>query len=77
MTAVKTRAVSSTLERQRFLRFPRDLYGEDPRWAPPLARDEEERVGFRRHPFHDANRVQAFLAERGGRVVGRIAAIHR
>ncbi|MGH7136988.1 MAG: GNAT family N-acetyltransferase, partial [Pirellulales bacterium] len=55
---------------------PSELYGGDPHWVPPLARDEEERVGFRRHPFHEANRVQAFLAERAGRVVGRIAAIH-
>lgn len=76
MTAVKTRAVSSLLEWRRFLRFPQELYVDEPRWVPPLAYDEEQRVGFRRHPFHEANRVQAFLAERGGRVVGRIAAIH-
>ena len=56
--------------------FPKELYAAEPHWVPPLARDEEERVGFRRHPFHDANRVQAFLAERGGQVVGRIAAVH-
>lgn len=58
------------------MRFPRELYADDPRWVPPLARDEEQRVGFRRHPFHQAGRVQAFLAERRGQVVGRIAAIH-
>lgn len=76
MTRLRVRAVSSRLEWRRFLSFPKELYAAEPRWVPPLARDEEERVGFRRHPFHDANRVQAFLAERGGQVVGRIAAIH-
>jgi GNAT superfamily N-acetyltransferase len=76
MTCLHIRAVSSPSEWRRFLSFPRELYGHDPRWVPPLARDEEERVGFRCHPFHEANRVQAFLAERGGQVVGRIAAIH-
>ncbi|HQU45596.1 MAG TPA: N-acetyltransferase [Pirellulales bacterium] len=76
MKCLKVRAVSSPLEWRRFLSFPKELYAEEPRWVPPLARDEEQRVGFRRHPFHDANRVQAFLAERRGQVVGRIAAIH-
>lgn len=76
MKCLKVRAVSSPLEWRRFLRFPKELYAEDPRWVPPLARDEQERAGFRRHPFHDANRAQAFLAERDGQVVGRIAAIH-
>lgn len=76
MKCLKTRTVSSPLEWRRFLNFPKELYADEPRWVPPLARDEEERAGFRRHPFHDANRVQAFLAERDGQVVGRIAAIH-
>lgn len=75
MTALKTLAVSSPRDWRRFLRFPGELYAADPRWVPPLAFDEEQRVGFRRHPFHDVNRVQAFLAEKEGRVVGRVAAI--
>ncbi|HEX7378668.1 MAG TPA: N-acetyltransferase, partial [Pirellulales bacterium] len=75
MTALKTQAVLSPRDWRRFLRFPRELYAADPRWVPPLVFDEEQRVGFRRHPFYDVNRVQAFIAEKEGRVVGRIAAI--
>jgi GNAT superfamily N-acetyltransferase len=75
MTCLNLRAVSSPREWRRFLSFPAELYQNDPCWVPALARDEEERVGFRNHPFHEVNRVQAFLAERGGQVVGRIAAI--
>jgi GNAT superfamily N-acetyltransferase len=32
-------------------------------------------VGYHHHPFYDRNTAQTFLAERAGRVVGRVAAI--
>lgn len=76
MTGLQVRAVCSRHERRQFLEFPGELYRSDPRWVPALAADEQERIGFSRHPFHSENRVQAFLAQRGSQIVGRIAAIH-
>lgn len=76
MTCLQVRAVCSPLDRRQFLEFPAELYRGDQHWVPPLASDEQQRIGFRRHPFHAQNRVQAFVAQRGSQIVGRIAAIH-
>jgi hypothetical protein len=75
MTCLRIHTARSPRERRAFLDFPHELYRDDPRWVPPLARDEEERLGFRAHPFHEHSRVLPLLAFRGEEVVGRIAAI--
>ncbi|NUQ61775.1 MAG: N-acetyltransferase [Pirellulales bacterium] len=67
--------VSDRADRKRFLTFPWQLYRDDPNWVPPLRRNQEELVGYRRHPFYERNECQTFLAMRGGDVCGRIAAI--
>jgi GNAT superfamily N-acetyltransferase len=46
----------------------------DPAWVPPLRMALEPVLDRRRHPFHRHAAVAYFLAERGGRPVGRIAA---
>ncbi len=75
MSDLVVRAVQSRGDQKRFMRFPWDLYRDDPHWIPPLRRNQEELVGFRPHPFHDDADVQAFLAVRGDQVCGRIVAI--
>ena len=67
--------VATRRQRKLFLEFPWKLYRDDPNWIPPLRVDQEELVGYRRHPFYRRNQVQTFLAFRGHEVVGRIAAI--
>ena len=62
-------------DRRAFLRYPWELYRGDPNWIPPLRGDQKELVGYRHHPFYETNRVQTFLARRGGKVCGRVAAI--
>jgi hypothetical protein len=58
----------------RFVQFPYHLYRDCPQWVPPLVS-----AGFRtmdnRHPFYEHSVAAFFLAERGGAVVGRIAAL--
>jgi hypothetical protein len=44
--------------------------------VPPLRRDVNELIDPEKHPFHEHAAVELFLARRGSRVVGRIAAIH-
>ena len=51
------------------------LYRNDPNWVPPLRGNQEELVGFKKHPFHDDAEVQTFIARKDGKVCGRIAAI--
>jgi GNAT superfamily N-acetyltransferase len=75
MPELSVRTVATRRERKLFLGFPWVLYRNDPNWIPPLRRNQEELVGYRRHPFYERNQVQTFLAFRGDTVCGRIAAI--
>jgi GNAT superfamily N-acetyltransferase len=44
--------------------------------VPPLRRDVNELIDPEKHPFHEHAAVELFLARKGKRIVGRIAAIH-
>jgi GNAT superfamily N-acetyltransferase len=60
---------------RQFLDLPWEIYRDDPLWIPRLRGNERELVGFKAHPFHQENEVQALLALQDGRPVGRIVAI--
>jgi GNAT superfamily N-acetyltransferase len=75
MSDVVVHLVSSRRQHKDFLEFPWALYRDDPNWIPPLRQNQEELVGYRRHPFYEQNRAQTFVAYRDGQVVGRVAAI--
>ncbi|HEX2208358.1 MAG TPA: GNAT family N-acetyltransferase, partial [Longimicrobium sp.] len=47
----------------------------DPHWVPPLRMALEPVLDRKKHPFHQHAEVAYFLAERGGEVVGRVAAV--
>lgn len=61
---------------EAFIRLPWSIYHGHRAWVPPLIRDVRLMMDPERHPFHRHSEVQAFLALRDGRPVGRIAAIH-
>ena len=61
--------------RKRFLDLPWRLYGEDPLWVPPLRSEMKKMFASKPAFFLNAD-MALFLAERGGRPVGRVAAIH-
>jgi hypothetical protein len=75
MSDLVVRPVASRGQKRAFLRFPWDLYRNDPNWIPPLRANVMELVGYRHHPFYERNEIQTFLAYRGGEVCGRIAAV--
>lgn len=75
MSEVVIKPVETRRERKLFLGLPWELYREDPHWIPPLRGNQKELVGYAKHPFHEANQVQTFLAFRDGKPVGRIAGI--
>lgn len=66
---------SGRADRKAFLAFPYRLYRGHPVWVPPLRVAERDTFDRRRNPFFEHADVQHFLARRGRRVVGRIAAI--
>ncbi|HUY37078.1 MAG TPA: GNAT family N-acetyltransferase [Pirellulales bacterium] len=75
MSEVVVKPVSSRRERRSFVDLPWTLYRGDPNWMPPLRMNQEELLGYRRHPFHQYADVQTFLAWCDGNVCGRIAGI--
>jgi hypothetical protein len=64
--------VARRREVRRFVALPFSLYRDCPQWCPPLRRDVFEALDRRRHPFYRHSEAESFLAEEGGRVVGRI-----
>lgn len=75
MSDISVRPVQTKREQKAFLEFPWRLYQGDPNWIPPLRQNQKGLVGFAPHPFYERNKAQAFLAYRGGEVVGRVLAI--
>ena len=75
MPKLTVKPVQSRREKKQFLELPWAINRSDPNWVPPLRRNQEELVGYRRHPFYDDAEGQTFLAFHDGRPVGRVAAI--
>ncbi|MFE2499092.1 GNAT family N-acetyltransferase [Streptomyces scopuliridis] len=71
MDVVRTRS-----DRSAFIGFPHVLHRHEPLWVPPLRSEQRRLMDRGSHPFYEFGEAQFFLARRGGRVVGRIAAVH-
>jgi GNAT superfamily N-acetyltransferase len=74
-TSVTIRKVSSKADLKTFIDYPYKKYANDPLWVPPLRMDEWDKFNPKKNPFYDHARMELFLAERNGKVVGRVAAI--
>ncbi|MBA4358943.1 MAG: hypothetical protein C0405_14590, partial [Desulfovibrio sp.] len=59
-----------------FVRFPMDLYADDPLWVPPLIIEQMETLDPKRNPAFQGAEARLYLARQEGRIVGRVAAIH-
>ncbi|HEY9195685.1 MAG TPA: hypothetical protein VIM77_05450, partial [Mucilaginibacter sp.] len=70
---IKIVTVNSKKELASFIDFPHDLYEGDPNYVPELFIAQRDLLTI--HPFHKHNTVQPFLAYKGDKIVGRIAAI--
>jgi GNAT superfamily N-acetyltransferase len=62
-------------DRKEFIELPFRLYRGDPVWVPPLRMAEADLGNPKKNPFFEHAEVAHFLARRGDRVVGRVAAI--
>ena len=72
---VVVRPAVSWRDRRRFQRLAWSIYAGDVNWVPPILAQERQLLGWGQHPFFDNAESVTLLAERGGRVVGRLAAI--
>lgn len=72
--ALRVRELAPGESLKSFIDLAWTVNAGDPNWVPPLRMALEPVLDRRRHPFHRHADVAYFLAERGGRPVGRIAA---
>jgi hypothetical protein len=62
-------------EIRKFVQFPFDLYKFTPQWVPPFVKEMEESLQGK-HPFFQHSEADFFLAQKGNRVLGRLAAMN-
>jgi GNAT superfamily N-acetyltransferase len=66
--------VNSRWERSAFIKFPWQIYANDPAWVPPLIIERKTFLNRKRHPFFKHGDAALFLARKNGEIVGRIMA---
>ena len=71
---VEVSLVSSRKDRAAFIKFPWQIYKDDPAWVPPLIIERKAFLDRKKHPFYLHGDAALFLARRGDEIVGRIMA---
>ncbi|WP_043625606.1 hypothetical protein [Nonomuraea candida] len=61
---------------REFVELPYRLHGRDPHFVPPLRGECRWLLDRRRNPFFAYGAAELFTVRRGGRVMGRVAAVH-
>jgi hypothetical protein len=73
-TQLTIRSVETPRDRKIFIDLPFRLYAGDPNWVPPLKGEALGLITPAKNGWFSHAKAQLFLAEEGGRVVGRISA---
>ncbi len=60
---------------KQFLLLPWEVYKNDPVWIPPLLMAVNQSLDMKKNPFYKHARMERWLALRGKKVVGRMAAV--
>ncbi|MEO6226068.1 MAG: N-acetyltransferase [Sphingomicrobium sp.] len=71
---LKIRPVENKQDRNAFVDFAWEVYKNDPAWVPPLKDEVHGLITPGKNPWFEHAKAQLWLAERDGRVVGRISA---
>jgi hypothetical protein len=66
--------ISSKKEIMQFIKFPWEVYKNDPNWVPPLIFDTQNMLDKNKFPFFEFGSAAYFMAFRDRRPVGRITA---
>jgi GNAT superfamily N-acetyltransferase len=73
-TTTTIRPVETKKDKKAFVDFAWAVYKDDPAWVPPLKDEVLGLITPGKNPWFEHGRAQLWLAERGGRAVGRISA---
>ena len=71
---IKIISVTCKKEIKQFIMFPFKLYKNDPNWVPPLIMDQKKFFNPQKNPYYEHSDVKLFLAEKDGKIAGRITA---
>lgn len=72
--SITIRPVTSKADKKAFVDLPFRLYANDPNWVPPLKDEVYGLITPGKNPWFEHGEAQLFLAERDGKVTGRISA---
>jgi hypothetical protein len=67
------RPITTKADRAAFVDLPYRLYASNPQWVPPFKNEVHELITPGKNPWFEHGEAQLFLAERNGKVVGRIS----
>ncbi len=67
--------VTNSAELRKFVTFPFEIYKDCPYWVPPLIKDEMETLDASKNPVFKNAEAWYFLAQKKGKIAGRIAVI--
>ena len=70
---VLIRPIATKQDRKAVVDFAWEVYKDDPAWVPPLKSEVHGLIDPKKNPWFGHARARLWLAERGGRIVGRIS----
>lgn len=73
--SVTIRKVETKADTKAFIDFPHDLYKGDPNYVPEIYLAVSEHLSDKKNPFFKHSTVELYLAEKQGKIVGRVAGI--
>ena len=73
--SIRTKEVQSKQDLETFIKFPMNLYKDNQYYVPPFINEEKETLDVSKNPVFKDAEARYFLAEKDGKIVGRIAAI--
>jgi hypothetical protein len=73
-SALTIRPVRTKKDKKQFVDLAWEVYKNDPAWVPPLKDEVHGLITPGKNPWFEHARAEFWLAERGGKVVGRISA---
>jgi GNAT superfamily N-acetyltransferase len=71
---VTIRPVRTKKDKKQFVDLAWEVYKHDPAWVPPLKDEVHGLITPGKNPWFEHAKAEFWLAERGGKVVGRISA---
>ena len=71
---IAVREIGKGASLSQFMHVPHVTQGHDPYWVAPIALLESPRLNPKKNPWFQHGEAALFVAERGGKLVGRISA---